>query len=364
MSDLAGDARALLERLGETAPADASLDALATRVLAHDVEATERATRKEVRRLLYRLRQQGAHPGPPAPHPAARPLLGPAIEGFVSAVDGRGDRLVWLVREPSAGPLLLVAADVNEPDGLRDLRVAEVTRKQLRTMRERLQRETGLRVVEADWRAVDALLLEAQDRSGTVTERRLDYRRVRPRLTAEPPAPARELSSTKVATPDAAERAPLVADSATLLAEPEFRSWWPRPEAAAPFVAELREIRESPLVLGPAQQDERLRAVLERATTALYPPGVVARRLEATAYVLAETGRLTAARRALAVAAALRAEGGAPAPFVQALAHQGLGAHLAAGEAERRKERADSLVLTPSEVATARSPSRPPRARG
>jgi hypothetical protein len=110
------------------------------------------------------------------------------------------------------------------------------------------------------------------------------------------------------------------------------------------------------------QQGERLKEVVARASHALYPAPVVARRLEATAFVFAETNRLDAARRALAVAATLRTTPDAEVPLLQALAFQGLGAQLAAIESEQKDERADALVLTPGEI-KARSASRPPRSR-
>ena len=361
MSDSLGDARTLLSRLGVTVPNDAPATDVAAALATAEVTA-DRPTRKEIRRALYRLTQAGvAVPSAPAA-PAAR-VLGPAIEAWVSAVDGRGDRLVWLVREQPSGALVLVAAEVNEPAGLRDLRVLDVTRKQLRTMRRRFQSEGGMTLVEADWRAVDALVVEAETRLAA-PDRKLDYGRVRPRLTTLPAAAPTELVSSRVHPADDDERARLVAESARLLEEPELRTWWPRPDQTAPILDEIRAIRESPLVVPKPQQEERLREVLARATQGLYPPAVTARRLEATAFVLAETGRLEAARRALAVAAALRSHPIAEVPLLQALALQGLGTQLAAAEAERREERSGALVLTPGELATAQSPSRPPRSRG
>jgi hypothetical protein len=367
VSDLTADARALAVRLGLDAGAEATLDGLAAALAGAEHRTTDREHRREIRRVLYRLRQHGVVvPEPEVTPAAAQPALGPTIEGFVSAVDGQGDRLVWLVRERAGGELTLVAADVNEPGGLRDLRVLDVTRKQLRAMRERFRKEAGLLLVEADWRRLDALVAEAQVRSGAPEARQRDYARVRARLTSAPPLPPEELVSSHASAPEPDERTALVAASAALLSEPELRTWWPRPEAAGPVLAEIGAIRESPLVLSEVQQEERLREVLARATPLLYPPDVTARRLRATAYVFAETGRGAAARQALAVAGALEAAPGdaGAIPLLQALAHQGLGAHLAAREAERRESRAGSLVLTPSEIATAGSPSRPPRARG
>jgi hypothetical protein len=364
MSDTTETARALLARLGEKLDADAPPHAVAAALAGAAERVTDRAARKEIRRVLYRLEQAGIAVPPPEPIAPAAPILGPSIEAWVSSVDGRGDRLVWLVREHASGGVLLIAADVNEPAGLRDLRTFDVTRKQLRDMRRRFQTDAGLTFVPVDWRRVDALVLEAQDRLAE-PDRRLDYRRTRPRVTAAPPLAPAELVSTRVAPPGSDERAGLVATSTSLLGEPELRTWWPRPDDAAAIIAEVREVRESPIVLPPAQQEERLRAILERAASQLYPEPPLGRRLRATAFVLAETGRPGPAATALAVAAAL--EAGTPPgaiPLVQALVQRRLGTQLAAAEAERREERAGALVLTPGELATRKSPSRPPRSRG
>src|SRR5439155_1096183 len=150
-------------------------------------------------------------------------------------------------------------------------------------------------------------------------------RRPRPRRRAPPPA---EPVSSHAQPPGGAEEAAaLAADSIQLIKEPEFRAWGPAPEAAAPYVEEVDAIRQSPIVLTPLQQQERLREVLARAAAALYPPATLARRLAGTAYVLAETRRPAAARLALAVAAAVRE---APArahevPFVAAPVGAGVG---------------------------------------
>jgi hypothetical protein len=357
---LAGaDAARLLDALG-----DLPSPAVAALLVALEGETADRAQRKAIRRALYRLSQRGV-PTPAratAPAPAAPRPADTDVEGWISAFDGRGERLLWLVRSTTSGALL-VAAAANEPGGLRDVRVGETSRKQVKTGRQQLTAETGLRLVPLDWRLVDALLVEAHHRAAS-QERSQDYLRVRSRITDAPPLAPAEPVSARVEEPAPDERDALVATSVALLEQPEVRAWWPSPEAAAPILAEVAEVRDSPIVLAPLQQEERLEAILRRAAAQLFPPDVTARRLAGTAYVLAETGRVPAARQALAVAAALRA---APAvadvPLLAALVRQGLGALFVGQEQQRSEERQSALVVTPGEL-RARSSTRRGRTPG
>jgi hypothetical protein len=108
-----------------------------------------------------------------------------------------------------------------------------------------------------------------------------------------------------------------------------------------------------------------MREILERAAGVLFPPQPLARRLEGTAYVFAETNRPTAARQALASSAALRERPTAAheVPLVAALVQRGIGLLLAERQSRRQDERRGSLVMTPDEV-RARAQARPPHTRG
>ena len=172
--------------------------------------------------------------------------------------------------------------------------------------------------------------------------------------------------STRVTAPSAEESAALASGSAALLDEPEVAPWVPPSEAVAPFVAEITGLRESPLVLSRLAQEERVREVLRRAAAILFPPAVLARRLEGTAYLLAETGRALAARRALAVALLL---GARPAdaleiPLVAALVERAVGVLLAETTAHTEEERRSALVVTPGQFLRDRASSRRGRTPG
>jgi hypothetical protein len=354
------DGAALAAALAEVATPE-----VAALLTALEAKTLDRAVRKEIRRSLYRLRQRGVAVPEPASRPAPVSAASPTeAEGFVSGFDARGDRVLWIARALHTGGSWVVAATANEPGGLRDVHAAETSRKQLRQIRRRMSDEAGVRLVPTDWRTVDALLVEAHERAAA-SERERDYLRLRPRLTAEPPPPAAEPVSARVSPPSAEETPALLAGSAALLEEPELRGWYPTAEAAAPFVEEISGLRASPLVLSRVAEEERVREVLRRAASSLFPPAVLERRLRGTAYVLAETGHGDSARRALAVARVLgeRPADAHDVPVVAALVERAVGTLLAQTTAREDETRRSSLVVTPGEYLRDRASSRPGRTR-
>ena len=338
-------------------------DAVAATLVASEAELTDRALRKAVRRALYRLGQRGvAVPERPPAAPTTPRLAEPEIEGLITAFDGAGDRLVWLMKPAAGAGTLLVAAELNEPRGLGHVEGGEIARKQLRNARARLEKESGLRLVAADWRVLDALLVEGHHRAASPEH---DYLRVRRRLTTDAPAAPAEPVSRHVSPPAPHEVGGLLAAAPALLEEPEFSSWWPAPAAAEPFLAEMAQIDDSPIVLPPLQKEERVRTILERAAGVLFPPEALVRRLEGTAYVFAETNRGPAARQALASASALRQHPmtAHQVPLVAALVQRAIGLLLAQRQSQHEDERRGSLIMTPEE-ARARASARPPHTRG
>ena len=357
---LAGaDGEALAAALGE-------LPSLPVAALLVGLEAgtEDRKVRKDIRRALYRLRQQGV----PIPEPARDQVVHAReteAEGFLTAFSGGGDRVLWLERRLPEGGSLVIYAHAHEPRGVLGLSVGEVSQKRLRALRQRMGSELPLRLVRADWRVVDALLVEGSARAAGTDPKR-DYGRVRARITSEPPQAPSEPRSARVPPPAPEEVEALVATSAALLEQPEFARWGPEPEETAPFVSEIADVRDSPLVLSPHQQEERVAEVVRRATQSLAPPFPLARRLEGTAYVLAETGRTTLARQALAVATALREHPVqlGTVPFVAAFVRRALHGLVAAETTRAQEERRGSLVVTPGEFLRDRESSRRGRTRG
>lgn len=363
------------------APADAPLDVLAPLVgrdpsadaaiayrlgaiaseesarLLHRIEqaSADKQVHREARRALYRLQQRGVAGAGSAPAPAAAstPVLGPAVEALVSAIDGRGDQLVWLIR-PQPGGVLHLSAMINDPEGLREVVLQSTTRKTLKGLRDELERRHEVGLAPIDWRHADFLANRAFEwalAAGTRMEG--DYRGARAQLSREAPATASPLP------PPAADPAAL-ARSTALLAEPELRTWFRPVDELEPFLREIGGIQDSPLVLNEVQQRERVDDIIDRSIDTIFGGGARAswgRRLAELGRYLDATRRHERAAEASAVAAALDA-GAAPRelPFCSQLVRASL-AFLMELVAEQEAQRAkSSLIVTPQQAARQRPP--------
>jgi hypothetical protein len=343
---------AIANRLGGIASPES-----AAMLLALEAATTDKFVRKEARRSLYRLSQRGIHiPAAAPPMPAPPRAVAAPLEGYLSAVDGRGDQLVWLVK-PLPGGVAHLFAVLNDPEGLREVDLGETTRKSLRAVRESLREKHEIRMVDAEWRYCDFIIDRAfhwaLERKSTPSG---DWPRARSQLIKEPVQAMAPLIRMRLEAEAVRSDANSLADSAALLDEDEFRTWFFGPDDIRTYLDEMAQIRDSPLVLNEVQQQERFRQIVERAVEQLFGGELQAswgRRLEEMAYFLDVTGRPDAARRALAAALALETStrGGRDIPFCENLARISLAAFWQV-EAKREEEQArSSLIVTPQQAA-------------
>jgi hypothetical protein len=342
---------AIAARLGAH-PEAGSVDALR----ALEAGSHDKLVHKEVRRSRYRLEQRGVTiPHVSAPGLAARPSP-PVVEGYLSPVDGHGDQLIWLVK-PRPGGLAHLFAVINDPDGLREVELSVISRKALRAARQELLDRHKLRLIEADWQYCDFLIERAfrwaTEKGNPV---RGDYRALRAELIKDPVTERAPLIFTLIDPEDVRGEPQLVTESDQLLEEPEFHTWFFDPEGIKSYLEEMRQIRDSPLVLNPAQQEERFRALVERAVEELFGTERRAswvRRLEEMAYFLHATARPGRAKRALAAALALEhsSQGGRGIAICEQLARSSLAAFWQMEEQRREEEARSSLVITPQQAA-------------
>jgi hypothetical protein len=356
----------LNERIGQDPAADLALAALlgdyptpeaAQVLLAWDTQTQDKSLRREIHRSLYKLSQKGVQVARPVQEPA-RPILTPIEpEGYLSAMDGRGDRLVWLVKPRMGGGLHYLSALVNEPEGMRYVEGAEVTRKAIRLMRQDLSTEHQITMIDAPWRYCDFIMSEGYDRAKTRNGQAVEsYPALRSHLLSTPAQPVEVPLPAKLDAEAIAADASLVATSVQLFEEPQMQRWLLDHEQAHRYIEQIAQLQDSPLVLNRYQQQDRIQTVIDKAIDELFSGDdgrSYARRLEETAFYLATLGRLEAAKRALAVALALKRsqQGGKGIPFCEELVRQSLALHYREEKQQEQEESRSSLIMKPAEFA-------------
>jgi hypothetical protein len=329
-------------------------DPAAAAMLAEMEAGAAGAMRREVRRALYKLKQHGIDaPSPPAA--TAIPDRGTErteINAMLSPIDSEGARIVWIVKPRMQGGLLRMWALISEHEGLVGAQNTRLSRRELNSEREELERRAQVKLVDADWRVADFIACEAwrntpESRRGQVG----NFLALRSELIASPPP-------TELVHPVYAELAAEAAaePSVELLKEPEFLEWRLPDDLLKRYVDEINEAGESVIVLSPVHKQERVNAVIDRATAELLSGAHgkrIQRRLEDIAYYMVRAGRRPQAGWAAAAAARLRDEiDVTKALFFQAFIRTQLG--TVAAEEQQKAEEEPRLIMTPAEAMRAR----------
>jgi hypothetical protein len=330
-------------------------DPAAAAMLAEMESGASGAIRREVRRALYKLKQHGIDaPSPPAATAptASTPHDTDTERAMLSPIDGEGARIVWIVKPRVQGGVLRMWALISESDGLVGAQNTRLSRRELNSERDELERRAQVKLVDADWRVADFIACEAwrntpESRRGQVG----NFLALRSELITSPPP-------TELVHPVYSELAAEAAGepSVELLKEPELLEWRLPDELLKPYVDEINEAGESVIVLSPAHKQERVNAVIDRATSELLAGDNgkrIQRRFEDIAYYLARVGRREQAGWAAAAAARLR--DGIDATkvlFFQAFIRTQLG--TIAAEEQQKAEEEPRLIMTPAEAMRAR----------
>ncbi|HEY9158888.1 hypothetical protein [Candidatus Binatus sp.] len=328
------------------------------------IEMEARATgeiRREVRRALYKLKQHGIDaPAATAPRVASTVHDNAAERSektaMLSPIDSEGARIVWIVKPRVQGGVIRLWALISEREGLVGAQNTALSRRELKSEREELERRAQVKLVDADWRVADFIACEAwrntpESRRGQVG----NFLMLRSELIAS--APPTELLHPVYAELAAELGAEAAGEpSVELLKEPELLEWRIPDAILKPYVEEIARAGESVIVLNPLHKQERVNAVIDRATAELLTGDngrAVRRRLEDIAYYMARVGRRAQAGWAAAAAARLR-DGidVTKVPFFQGFIRTQLGT-VAAAEQEKA-EQEPRLIMTPAEAMRAR----------
>jgi len=353
-------------RIGQDPAADVALVALlgdypapetAQVLVAWENKTDDKSLRRQIHRSLYKLSQKGVKAERPAQEPT-RPVLTPVEpEGYLSSMDGHGDRLVWLIKPKVGGGLHYLSALVNEPEGMRYVEGAEVARKGFRTMRQDLSDRHQITMLEVPWRYCDALMYEGYERARAHDGKEIEsYPALRSHLVSTPAQPV-EVPLPASLDPEAiAADENLLATSVQLFEEPQLQRWLLDHDQAHIYIDQIAQAQESPLVLNRYQQQDRVQTIIEKAISEVFSAEnsrSYARRLEEATLHLVAGGRLEAAKRALAVALALKRSerGGKGIPFCEELVRQSIAMHYHEERQQEQEEAQGSLIMRPAEFA-------------
>jgi hypothetical protein len=317
-------------------------------------EAHDKVLKKEIRRALFKLSQKGLAV------PEARTsgstgvtsLLksGSDVEGYMSAVDGSGGRLLWIVKPQSGHGLQTIQAMVSDREGLLRLGGAQIRRKELRNMAREIKDKHGIEMISLPWEYADQMLYagyekaKAQGRSGfeNFHELRAVIGAGKPKQQEHPIY--RRLNADDVIGGSWREQ------SRRLLEEPELRFWFLDEDWVRPYLSQLEEAKSSRLVLNQVQREERLAGIVRDAVKAFCAGeigSVLERRMEDMALYFLQTGRDDAARLSLAMA--IQIGTGDPGPldisFLTGLVQKSFGFYLS--QQKTREADEPSFIVKP-----------------
>jgi hypothetical protein len=352
-----GLARAKAEEVGTlpsplaAAVARAAVQGRRADLLAALAAHPSREVAKEARRGLHLLRARGVavpEPSRPAPAPAPEPATEPPLPAYASAIDGHGERAVWLPRAVPGKGIEVGQAVISDERGLVELQLALVGRKEWRAVaRDLVERGAAMGVGEIDRGLARSLVAAARARneaSGGRVPEGADRWLAHLGPAAPPPDPAQRFP----ALPEEEEREALAASGA-LHDLPLLRGWLPEEDFLREVARQLDEVAVSPLYLDERQRREQAGRLVAQAVERYLADGARRRRLSGRLFAAADhldrTGDLASARAAAAAARALGA--GAPAlsvPFARRLVEK---AFPPAPEEAAAPATPEPLVLAP-----------------
>lgn len=315
--------------------------------------AAGKETKKEIKRALFKLAQKGFKAAEESVA-ESKPMLfeqSLEVEAYMSAVDGGGGRLIWIVKPHPGHGLQVIQAMLHDSQGLLRVGGMHMKRKELRSMMDEIKEQHQVSMVAVPWEYADQIVYEGYERAKARGQSGLEkFHELRAMIATGKPKAQQHPVYERLNAGEVREGG-WRETSHRLLGEPELRYWILTDEWMRDFLSQIEEARTSRLVLNPAQKEERLAAIVRDAVKQLCAGenGVgFARRMEDMALYFDETKRPEQAQLALAVAQQVKE--GDPGPldisFLTGLVQKSF-AFFMSQEKAKQEEARDSLLIKP-----------------
>lgn len=311
--------------------------------------------RKILRRALHRLRSRGIA-APAEPSAAGRVARLPAIDddlgaAYVTGLDPRGSRLVFVVESNPSGGARLFEALIDDLGGIVDFQVYSAGRSRVREFVKEATRRSGPQAVSVDPEA--AKLLIARAAAAHPADRPLPRAFTEWRLYLAPAdgvkTPGESFAhEAGVAEPSLAQQSRV----AEMIRDGSLGPWPPERDVLKQVAEAVSSDAPSVLVVSASTQQARIDAVIDDAVKKLFDEAHSARtatRFEETAYVFSGGGRDEDAHACLAAAAELRGERPEQSPAARSMVETLLAPLLESLRARdgKQEEGEDSLLVKP-----------------
>ena len=285
----------------------------------------DKDTLSRIRKAVFRLKNKGVEVEklPDAgSRTAQRSIYPDYVHAVVSAVDGRGQMLLWLARSRVPRGRYLVQARMHRGRGIVEFTDAEMSAKELRDVFRRISEMPALASQEVP-AGYAVWLLERGQRENEAGDVPLPRGFTHAKLMLDPLAEAEvfplqgphPVRGAVKSLEDGEERM----ETRTMFAHRPFWSWVMDEELVAPYFQEFLESMESQVALDERQKKERLEQIVENGAKEIFQDKAlrerIAGQLEDNGYVFHQAGDEAMARECVTLADEMQAETDGPTPL-------------------------------------------------
>jgi hypothetical protein len=270
----------------------------------------EKIIRKAINRALFKLKRKGVH-FDEREYRVQEASIIREIEkkepyGMVSAIDGRGDRLVFLVLPQRPRGWMVGGGIIGDESGMGNVFLSEMSRSETKSFFNEWKSLAPFHLVQTEARHSCSLLLECQTQMKRRDKEPPEaFLEMRPLMERHCSPLARPIIYEFLDEQDILNRSGLRVQIESLFAIRPFDTWVVEKETLQPYQNKIAEIEVGPIILTPVQKGQLIQEIYRKAAAEIFPAErreIIRRRLEESSYVLLKEGLEEEARIALAAA--------------------------------------------------------------
>ncbi|MGM0425954.1 MAG: hypothetical protein ACQEQ7_01815 [Thermodesulfobacteriota bacterium] len=260
----------------------------------------DKQVHKAIKKVLFKLKKKGvAVEDPYEENDQTPPLLRPSEPEpprcYVGALDGKGYRPVVILLNPGTGQHIGLGV-ISDEQGIQEFLFGSVSKKRAKELKQQFSEESGPLVETTAFHLASVLEQAYQKSLVQGVEVPADYLELRSWLQERARPLQRPIIYDHVEETSFL-RVPLTdGQMETLLNQPLMKAWLIELEPLRPFMKEIMESGDSPLILSPGQKTQRITEIKNRCAVQLFPREkrqLIKGRLEEMAYMFYQLDKET-----------------------------------------------------------------------